>query len=168
MKFIKNITIVLVALFCAIGVAGWLFGGEAVKSPVEVGGNFTNSRHRVNTATTTATYKTAGAASSTAIIADMVDAKSADLRFMVHSTTTEPTLAFDLYATQDAAGSSRNWFKIDDAITTQLISTSTDNLYGFYSFPIANLSTNYLKVEYAVSGAASDIYLEAIRRNEIK
>ncbi len=131
------------------------------------GGRINLTRTQCHTATTTAniTYKAADAASSTCI-AYIGDTTSASLQFMAYSTTTEPNLVYQLYATNDEDNSVRNWFYVDDSIESQTIATSTDNLYGMYSFDISNLTGEYLKVEYAVGSAASDIYLEVITQNE--
>ena len=155
----KTIIGVLSAIILLLG------GNYAIDNLGE--GRINLTRTQCHTATTTAniTHKTAGAASSTCI-AYIGDANVASLQFMAYSTTTPPLLTYQTYATNDTDNSDRNWFYIDDSIEGQSMATSTENLYGMYSFDISDLTGEYLKVEYAVSSAAADIYLEIITQNE--
>lgn len=134
----------------------------------KVGGNFVNSRYKCQTSTSSAIYKIDGSASSTCEIPDFNSADSADIRFMVVSSSTIPTIYYKYYVSQDLDDSSRNWFEVNNSLSSRLMSTTTIDSIGFVSIPIQNISAESLKLEYAVVGANADVYVEVIKRNEIK
>ena len=163
-KFMDNKKIFI---FCGLAilliiVAGVILDQNTVKAGAEeqsLGAirPFGLERVQDQTATTSPTYKAAASASSTKVVSNMDQIASVDLRFMAYSTTTPPTISYAYYQTFDNV----DWFYVGAA--TSAISTSTNNLYGMKSFAITDLKTKALKIEYTVTGAAADTYLEVIK-----
>jgi len=132
------------------------------------GSNMTVSRYRCQTATTSPEYITAGKASTTCDVMGIDSSELAYINAMVYSSTTVPFLSYVLYQSNDEVASTRNWFLIDNSYNQFSAATSTTITYPMQGFPITNLATNNLRIEYTVNGAASDVYLELVRREGIR
>lgn len=118
------------------------------------------------TGTTTPTYMSTSAASSTCQ-AFIADATAVDLRFMVNSSTTPSTLTYEYYVTEDDLAE-RNWFYVDGSTEREALATSSQELIPYKSYHKTDLSATHLRLDYAISGAAADVYVEIVKDNQIK
>ena len=137
------------------------------------------TRHQCQTATTSPTYFTAGAASSTCVI-DITTVKNADLHVFMIASTSVAQLNLSVYESYDELDAITNWFGVHsssagvyspsptiNSVLGNTVSSSTP-----FIIPLNNLRGNRLKLEYTMASTTaileSDngaVYLELIKDN---
>lgn len=130
------------------------------------------------TATTSPEYKAANEASST-LTMSIKNAKHIDLNWWVQSTTTPPTLQWEMYFSNDD-GANKNWYPEDGYTTTsntvithgtaplmhKWTYASSTQTYVLKNVGVQPLAAKYMKVEYAVTNANADVYVEGVTQQE--
>jgi hypothetical protein len=173
-KYMKNYPKYLAVAFTVI-VLSMAIGFSVYQEKVAGARTAGITVQKCQVATTSPTYKIAGAASSTCEF-DIPNAKGMDLGIMFYSSTTPPTLQFTVEVTNDELGANTNWYNYTYSSTTGDVKTwsgvpivnklayssSTD----WHLIPFENLRGNRMKIQYSLTGAAGSVYMEAARDND--
>jgi len=164
----KLFTLILAVCVLETGVYFAHAGSVEDNSPEDVlGRSVSITRKQCQSATTTPEYLSAGAATSTCQVY-MADASEVEFRFMVNSTSTPSTLTYAYFVTEDDTPATRNWFLVDGSFDANILSTSTSELIPYRSFHKTNISASHLKLDYQITGAAADVYVEIIKPNNFR
>ena len=160
------ILILIVSMGCAINLKHEYVSPQA--DNFDGGGIGNVVRTNCQTSTSSPQYVVAGAASSTCIV-DIRNVNAVALNYFAHSTTTNPTLSYGLFISNDDNSDNRNWYPVESGYATSLFSTSTEDTISFRpgnykTFYISNLVGKYLKVEDTMLNSAAEKYLEITGR----
>lgn len=139
---------------------------SAEKDEIKAGGGIAVNTYQCQTATTTPEYMTTSTATSSCMVADMNNAKVADLRFGLIASTTSTILHRKVWVTNDENASTRNWFELKDSAASWTPANGTAST-SYISVPLTNLAAKYIKVDYSVTGANGGVYLEVARQNSL-